>query len=379
MLSLNIQPFVDLRRQLHQIPEPGFAEVKTQRLILDYLDSLPKDRLQIQTWKTGILVKIPGERPKRCIGYRADMDGLPIPEQTAYSFRSKHEGFMHACGHDMHMAIALGILTYFVHHPIEDDLLFVFQPAEEGPGGALPMLKSEAFNAWRPDLIFALHIAPEYPVGTIATKPGILFANTSELFIDLYGKSGHAARPHLANDMVIAAAELTLQLQTIVSRNIDPLDAAVITIGKLEAGTKQNVIAEHARLEGTIRTLSIDSMEKIKSRITSLVRGIETSFACEAKIDWGANYCQVYNHPDLTREFMEWARKHTCFSIMECRETMAGEDFGYFLQEIPGLMFWLGVDSPYGLHHPQIEPNEKAMEVAIETMTYYLTHLSGQA
>jgi len=205
--ALSTDSFIQIRRQLHQIPEPGFAEWKTQQFILQYLSTLPAERLSIQTWKTGILVRVHGTSPQRCIAYRTDMDGLPIPEETSYPFRSAHEGYMHACGHDMHMAIALGILTHFVHHPIADDLLFLFQPAEEGPGGALPMLQSEEFQRWKPDLIFALHIAPEYPVGTIATKPGILFANTSELFIDLTGTSGHAARPHLANDIVIAASD----------------------------------------------------------------------------------------------------------------------------------------------------------------------------
>ncbi|SFI89844.1 N-acetyldiaminopimelate deacetylase [Thermoflavimicrobium dichotomicum] len=377
MSSLAIEPFIQLRRELHQIPEPGFAEYKTQQTILSYLATLPSKRLQIQTWKTGILVKILGSRPSKCIGYRTDMDGLPIQEETTYSFRSKHEGYMHACGHDMHMAIALGILTYFVHHPIADDLLFVFEPAEEGPGGALPMLKSKEFQAWKPDMICALHIAPEYPVGTIATRPGILFANTSELFIDLAGISGHAARPHLANDMAIAASELVLQLQSIISRNIDPLDSAIITIGKMDVGTKQNIIAGHARLEGTIRTLSLDSMDRIKSRIKAIVHGIEQGFDCQATIDWGANYCQVDNDEKLTLDFMNWVRSQTEYQLVECREAMTGEDFGYFLQEIPGWMFWLGVETPYGLHHPKIEPNEGAIQVGIDTMVRYMEYLTG--
>jgi N-acetyldiaminopimelate deacetylase len=376
MTTPSSDAFIQLRRQLHQIPEPGFAETKTQQLILSYLSTLPTHRLQIQTWRTGILVKLPGLHPQRCIGYRADMDGLPLIEQTAYPFRSQHEGYMHACGHDLHMAIALGILTHFVHHPLPDDLLFIFQPAEEGPGGALPLLASAPFQAWKPDCLFALHIAPEYPVGTIATKPGILFANASELFIDLKGRSGHAARPHLANDMVIASSQLTLQLQTIVSRNIDPLEAVVLTIGKLTAGIRQNIIADTARLEGTIRTLSTTTMDKVKSRIETIVQGIGLSFHCQTQIDWGAYYCQVENEIEHTNSFMKWIDEQTNYRLVECSETMAGEDFGYFLQEIPGVMFWLGVNTPYGLHHPQIEPDEGAIPVAIDLMTRYIAHLS---
>src|SRR5690606_11255748 len=256
-----------LRRDLHRIPELGFAEFKTQKYLLDYLSRLPQDRLEIKTWRTGVLVKVKGTQPTRILGYRTDIDGLPIHEETGYEFRSEHPGQMHACGHDFHMAIALGILTHFVNHPVRDDLLFIFQPAEEGPGGALPMLKSEEFQQWRPEVLFGLHIGPDYPVGTIATRPGILFANTSELYIDLVGTDGHASLPHRANDMVIAASQLAMQLQTIISRNIDPLDSAILTLGKVTIGTKQNIIPGNARLEGTIRTLSMESMERIKKRI----------------------------------------------------------------------------------------------------------------
>ncbi|MFY0546145.1 N-acetyldiaminopimelate deacetylase [Brevibacillus sp. H7] len=371
--------FVQIRRDLHRIPEPGFQEFKTQEYLLNYLAGLPQERLQIRTWRTGILVKLAGMNPSKMLAWRTDMDGLPIPEETSYPFRSKHEGYMHACGHDMHMAIALGILTHFVHHPIDDDLLFIFQPAEEGPGGAKPMLSSREFCEWRPDEIFALHIAPEYPVGQVATKPGILFANTSELFIDLIGKGGHAAYPHKANDMVVAASHLVTQLQSIVARNIDPLDSAVVTIGKIEGGTKQNIIAEKARMEGTIRTLSMESMAKVKGRIEALVKGIEAGFECRAAIDYGSNYCQVYNHHELTGEFMDWlTAERPDVTLIQCSEAMTGEDFGYFLAEIPGFMFWLGVDTPYGLHHAKIEPDERAIELAIRLVTGYFTWKSSK-
>ncbi|UED77026.1 N-acetyldiaminopimelate deacetylase [Brevibacillus sp. DP1.3A] len=371
--------FTQIRRDLHQIPEPGFAEVKTQQYLLDYLKKLPQERIEIKTWRTGILVKLAGTKPKRLIAWRTDMDGLPIVEETSYPFRSIHEGYMHACGHDMHMAIALGLLTHFTEHPIADDLLFLFQPAEEGPGGAEPMMESEEFAGWRPDYIFALHIAPEYPVGHIATKPGILFANTSELYIDLVGKGGHAAFPHQANDMVVAGSHLVTQLQSIISRNMDPLDSAVVTIGKLESGTKQNIIAEKSRLEGTIRTFSMESMALVKSRIESLVKGVEIGFDCRAAIDYGVGYCQVYNEEQLTTDFMQWVQEQ-CedVTLITCKEAMTGEDFGYFLKEIPGFLFWLGVQTPYGLHHSKIEPNDDAIEVAIRLVSRYFTWLSQQ-
>jgi N-acetyldiaminopimelate deacetylase len=373
-----MNPLINIRRDLHQIPELGFQEFKTQAYLLSYLECLPQDRISIKKWKTGLFVKVHGSNPQKTIGYRTDIDGLPISEDTGFPFSSTHEDKMHACGHDFHMTIALGVLTHFVQSPVADDLLFVFQPAEEGPGGAEPMLKSKEMKEWKPDLIFALHIAPEYPVGTIAVKEGLLFANTSELFIDLKGKGGHAARPHQTNDMVIAACTLVTQLQTIVSRNVDPLDSAVITIGKITGGTVQNIIAENARLEGTIRTLSAESMDKVKHRIGSLVKGIEAGFECEAVIDYGSMYYQVYNTESITRDFMEYVKNATDVEVIECKEAMTGEDFGYMLKEIPGLMFWLGVNSPYGLHHAKLNPHEDAIAVAVKVMTSYITSLGNK-
>ncbi|SEF52254.1 N-acetyldiaminopimelate deacetylase [Paenibacillus sp. UNC499MF] len=414
-------PFIELRRELHRIPEPGFQEFKTQRKLLDYLETLPQERMEIRTWRTGILVYLKGTNPTKRFGYRADMDGLPIPEETSYAFQSEHPGYMHACGHDVHMSIGAGLVTQFAQRPMKDDLVVVFQPAEEGPGGALPMLASAELKDWMPEQMVGLHIAPEYPVGTIAVKPGILFANTSELFIDLKGKGGHAAYPHLSNDMVVAASQLVGQLHSIVSRNINPLDSAVVTVGKMSAGTKQNIIAENARLEGTIRTLSAGSMQLIKSRIEGIVRGIESSFDCTASIDWGSNYLQVYNNEELTLEFMDWLQKSDTAAgaggspadesvtgtagvqaaaatvleptldssswsepqipvrLYECTEAMTGEDFGYFLEKIPGFMFWLGAETPYGLHHARIEPDERAIGIAIRTVDSYLRWKSAQS
>ncbi|MFZ3589447.1 N-acetyldiaminopimelate deacetylase [Bacillus sp. DJP31] len=366
------QPFIEIRRDLHKIPEVGYKEFKTQAYLLNYIHTLPSNRMEIRTWKTGIFVKVNGTNPSKMIGYRADIDALPINEETELSFQSEHDGFMHACGHDFHMSIALGILTNVVNEPINDDMLFMFQPAEEGPGGAEPMINSDIFKEWKPSLIIGLHIAPEHPVGTIATKEGLLFANTSELFIDLHGKGGHAAFPHQTNDMIVAACTLVTQLQSIVSRNVDPLDSAVITIGKITSGTVQNIIAKRARLEGTIRTLSVASMTKVKERIQAMVRGIEVGYGCNVDIDYGAMYHQVYNHHEMTREFMLYIKEHPDAQLIECTEAMTGEDFGYMIKDIPGFMFWLGVDTEYGLHHSKLSPKEEAIGVAIEIVTDYL-------
>ena len=363
---------VKIRRDLHQIPELGFKEFKTHAYLLEYIQSLPQERLQWEVWKTGIFVRVNGLKGERTIGYRADIDGLPIKEETGLPHSSLHEGMMHACGHDFHMTIALGVLTNLINNPIDNHMLFMFQPAEEGPGGAEEMIKMETFEKWKPDMIFGLHIAPEYPVGTVATKPGLLFANTSELFIDFIGKGGHAAYPHLTNDMVVASCQFVNQLQTIVSRNINPMDAAVVTIGKITGGTVQNIIAENARIEGTIRTLSEESMDLIRDRIRQMAKGAEITFNCQVRIDFGASYHQVYNTEQVTKDFMAFVERHSEATLFECKEAMTGEDFGYMIKDIPGFMFWLGVDSPFGLHHSKINPDEKAIEFAVNLISDYL-------
>ncbi len=327
---------------------------------------MPQEHIEIKTWRTGILVFVKGENPSKTIGYRADIDGLPITEETGYEYQSRHEGNMHACGHDFHMTIALGSLRRLAENPAADNALFIFQPAEEGPGGAKPLLNSEAFQAWRPDVIFALHIAPDLPVGTVSSREGLLFANTSELFIDLKGKGGHAAYPHQTHDMVVAASYFVTQLQQIVARRVDPLDSAVVTIGKITGGTVQNVIAENARLEGTIRTMSPEAMKKVKANIERLAEGLEIGHECTASIDYGANYYQVHNNGKHVDAFRQISEKVDGVTFQEAPPAMTGEDFGYMLKEIPGFMFWLGVESEYGLHHAKLTPDERALAVGVD-------------
>lgn len=364
-----------IRRELHQIPELGFQETKTQQYLLDKLTAWQTERVQVKKWKTGLLVRIAGTNPKKTIGFRSDIDALPITEDTGLAFSSTHAGRMHACGHDFHMTIALGSIHYFVENPPVDNLLFVFQPAEEGPGGALPMLQSDVFQAWFPDIIFALHIAPELPVGTVSSKEGLLFANTSELFIDFKGKGGHAAYPHLAKDMTVAASQFVVQLQQVISRGIDPLESALITIGKMESGYVQNAIAETARLEGTIRTLSPQTMPIIKDKLQKLIDGFSLAYECEIDVDYGANYYQVYNDASYVHLFSK-VMKENDIKFDTAPAAMTGEDFGYMLKEIPGFMFWLGVSSPYGLHHAQLNPNEDALSVGVKAVVQTIAELT---
>ncbi len=375
-----MKSLIEIRRDLHRIPELGFQEVNTQAYLLDQIYALPQERLTIIHWKTGIVVKIKGTEGKKTIGWRTDIDGLPIAEATGLPFQSEHAGKMHACGHDVHMTVALGLLRKLVDKPINDHIVIIFQPAEEGPGGALPMrewLKKE-HPELVPDQIYAFHIAPEYPVGTVATRPGMLFANTSELFIDLVGKEGHAAFPHQAKDMSIAAATLLLQLQTIVSRSVNPMDPAVLTIGKMSSGTVQNIISGQARLEGTIRTMDAATMTSIKQKIESFCQATEIAFDCDIRIDYGSSYYQVKNDDILANEFITFSKQYPSTTTIVCDAAMTGEDFGYFLQETPGVLFWAGVDSPFGLHHAKLNPSEAVLDYLVPFVDAYFRQIANK-
>lgn len=359
-----MKSFMEVRRDLHRIPEIGFQEFKTQQYLLDTITSFIKPYMRIIKWRTGFILVIEGINPRLQLGWRTDLDGLPVQEQTNLSYASEHEGFMHACGHDFHMTIALGLAKRFADVQPEHTILLYFQPAEEGPGGAEPMLEwvKAEHPELLPDYMFACHIAPEYPVGTVATRPGMLFANTSELFIDLKGLGGHAAFPHHTKDMTVAAASLIMQLQTIVSRNINPLEGSVITVGKMTSGTVQNVISDAARLEGTIRTVTAESMAQIKKRIQTLCEATALAFECDVTIDYGSMYYQVYNDSHCATSLLQYADSVEGMTAYECPPAMTGEDFGFFLKEIPGAMFWAGANTPYGLHHAKISPDENLIE-----------------
>lgn len=369
-----MKSLIEVRRDLHRIPEIGFQEFKTQRYLLDTIQSLMTPFMTIVPWETGLIVRIEGKSPLFKIGWRTDIDGLPVTEKTELSFKSEHEGFMHACGHDLHMTIALGLVERFSKTQPDQTMLIFFQPAEEGPGGAEPMIKWVKENQvdLLPDYMFACHIAPEYPVGTVATRAGMLFANTSELFIDLKGVGGHAAFPHKTKDMTVAAANLIMQLQTVISRNLDPLEGSVITVGKLTSGTVQNVISDHARLEGTIRTVSSEAMIQVKERIDTLCKATALGFECEVEIDYGGMYHQVFNQEACANALLDYAKKQDGMISYECPPAMTGEDFGFFLKEIPGAMFWAGANSEYGLHHAKINPDEQLIAKNVDFIEGFL-------
>ena len=378
---LTSEQLVKIRRDLHQIPELALHEHQTQKYLLQIIGNFTQKYIEVRTCPelpTAILVRVQGSKPQKTIGYRADIDGLPIEEKTALPFTSQTQGQMHACGHDIHMTVALGILDYFCEHQPQDNLLFFFQPAEESESGGKKAYEAGIFTGkWRPDEFFALHVTPDLPTGTIGCRLGTLFAGTTEINIDLYGKDGHAAYPQQANDMVVAAAALIEQIQTIVSRSIDPIASGVITIGKVRAGTVRNAIAGHAHLEGTIRGLTQKMIARIDQRLRDVTQGIAQSF--NAKVDLQLNqggYWPVENDPQITAEFINYMKKNPQINYQEMQPAMTGEDFGYLLAQIPGTMFWLGVNDNSQLHSATFNPHEEAIVIGIKAMVgFLLSHM----
>ena len=370
---------ITIRRHLHQIPEVALEEVETHAFLMQVIGMMDQKFLKILEPKelpTAILVRVQGSDPSRTIGYSTDIDGLPVDEKTGLPYASQHPGKMHACGHDMHMTVALGVLDYFASHQPKDNLVFFFQPAEESEAGGKRAYELGLFEGeWRPDEFYGLHVNPKMQTGVIGCRMGTLFAGTTEVNIDVIGKGGHAAFPQDAKDAVVAASALVMQVQTIISRSINPIESGVITLGKFEAGTIRNVIADHARLEGTIRGLTQVMIEKIKERVQEICEGIERSFEVEVRLGLNqGGYFPVENDPVLTKRFIRFMQENPDVVYEEVPPAMTGEDFGYLLHQFPGTMFWLGVDGGAQLHESSMSPKEGAIQKGITAITEFLEY-----
>ena len=363
------------RRALHQIPELGMEEFKTHAFLMETIEGLLQDCSfsQVRTWETGILVYLTGSAPQKTIGWRTDIDGLPIVEETGLDFKSLQPDRMHACGHDFHMTIALGLLEKMAEQQPKHNLLFLFQPAEENLAGGMLMYEAGAFGDWLPDEFYGLHVRPDLKVGQMATNRATLFAGTCEVKIRFTGKGGHAAFPHTANDALVAASYFVTQVQSVVSRNVDPIEGAVVTFGSMHAGTTNNVITETAFLHGTIRALTQSMSLLVQKRVREIAEGIALSFGVDLEIELNpSGYLPVENNPQLADELMTYFQQVDGVEMIDCPPAMTGEDFGYLLNKVPGVMFWLGVDTPYPLHNPRLSPKEEVLPFAVDKLSDFL-------
>ncbi|MFZ2915047.1 MAG: N-acetyldiaminopimelate deacetylase [Streptococcus suis] len=363
------------RRALQQIPEVGMEEFKTHAFLMETIANLLQDCsfAQVRTWETGILVYLTGSAPQKTIGWRTDIDGLPIVEETGLDFKSLQPDRMHACGHDFHMTIALGLLEKMAEQQPKNNLLFLFQPAEENLAGGMLMYEAGAFGDWLPDEFYGLHVRPDLKVGQMATNRATLFAGTCEVKIRFTGKGGHAAFPHTANDALVAASYFVTQVQSVVSRNVDPIEGAVVTFGSMHAGTTNNVITETAFLHGTIRALTQSMSLLVQKRVREIAEGIALSFGVDLEIELNpSGYLPVENNPQLADELMTYFEQVDGVEMIDCPPAMTGEDFGYLLNKVPGVMFWLGVDTPYPLHNPRLSPKEEVLPFAVDKLSDFL-------
>lgn len=379
MKDITETTLLKIRQDLHQIPELALNEFQTIKYIRQFVAQLPQEYLitkDIPNLPTGWLVKVIGKNPTQTLGYRTDLDGLAVTEKTNLAFKSKNIGIMHACGHDMHMTVALGILDHFAKHQPNDNLIFIFQPAEENFAGGMQLYDSNVLvGDWKIDAIYGLHINPSLPAGTIGCRQGTLFAGTTEIHLKLVGKSGHAAFPQDANDMVVALSQWVNLLQTIVARNVDPIIGGVVTIGAIEAGSANNVIAGEASAHGTIRALKQSTILAIQDRVKTITDGIAQAFDCQAQLILQQDgYLPVENNDKLTTEFIKYMKGQAKIDFVETNPAMTGEDFGYLLSKIPGVMFWLGVDSPYSLHSEYLAPSSNALNTGVNAITKFLEY-----
>ncbi|MCT3398769.1 N-acetyldiaminopimelate deacetylase [Lentilactobacillus hilgardii] len=384
MAQLTTENLIDIRRHLHAHPELAMHEFETHQYLLAVIKGFNQQYLEIREvpdLPTALLVYIHGSDPKRTIGYRTDIDALPVTEKTGLPFASKTPGVMHACGHDIHMTVALGVLSWFSEHQPKDNMVFFFQPAEESQNGGKVAYEQGVFaGKWRPDEFYGLHDNPNLPAGAIGCRMGTLFAGTTEVNVDLIGKSGHAAYPQDANDMVVAAAQFINQVQTIVSRSVNPIEGGVITFGKLDAGTIRNVIAGQARIEGTIRGLTQKMIEHIVDRLKQVANGVATSYGATVNIAFNqGGYLPVENNDELTKRFINFAKQDPQTQFIETQPAMTGEDFGYLLSKIPGTMFWLGVEDDSALHAATLNPKESSIPKGVNSIVRFLEFRQGES
>jgi amidohydrolase len=336
-------------------PELGFEEVETSKLVSGWLRQFG---LEVKTGiaKTGVVGLLRGKEPGKTVAIRADMDALPIEELNQVSYASKIKGKMHACGHDAHVAILLGVPKFFSshRHRIKGNIKWIFQPAEEGGGGGRIMVEEGILENPKVEAAFAAHVYPQLPVGRIGVYEREGLAAADRFMIKMIGKGGHAASPHLTKDPILATGHLITQLHSIVSRNINPLESGVITIGKVSGGTANNIIPDEVELWGTVRSLSAQVREALKSRIEQVTRGIAQSFGVDYRFNFEYGYPVLLNDPEMSKLVASACSMGIGRENVEVvKPSMGGEDFAYYLEKVPGSFFRLGSRSEEkGIIHP---------------------------
>lgn len=381
-LSTYYEGIVANRRFLHKHPELSFQETNTARFIAEQLRSYGIN-VQTNVGGNGVIALIEGQNPGITIGFRADFDALPIPDEKEVSYKSQNEGVSHACGHDGHTAALLGFAKFIQQnkHLLHGNVKLIFQHAEEKPpGGAKSIIEAGAIDDIA--VIFGAHLASDLPVGKYATRVGPSMGSVDAFTIRLFGRGGHGAKPHETKDSIVIGAQLITQLQQIVSRRVDPTESAVVTIGRFEAGNAFNVIADSAILEGTVRTLNENVRNQIENEIRTILEGLKVSSYIDYEIDYLRGYPPLENHEKETLLVKSIIKKAFGEDAHVLRPvTLGAEDFAYYLQHKPGTFFYVGSHNDdeatrYPHHHPKFDIDERALlnigEAFIQITKHYL-------
>jgi amidohydrolase len=373
------------RRQFHEHPELGFQEFETAKTVAERLRALGVEDIRTGIAVTGVTGLIHGGRgPGRVVLLRADMDALPIHEENEVPYRSQVDGKMHACGHDAHTAMLLGIARVLIDRRDEfaGTIKLLFQPAEEGGGGARVMIDEGVLTNPDVDAVFGMHMDQGSPVGTISMRSGPALAAADRFYVTIKGKGGHGAHPEQTHDPIVIGAHIVTALQTIVAREIDPVKPAVCTVGALTAGEAPNVIPDTATLRGTLRSFDPDVREHLAEAVERLVRGIATAMRAEVDFQYSTGYPPTVNDPEMTEMVRGIAREVVGEErVEEAPLIMGAEDFSYFLEQKPGCFYFVGsANEEKGLnwkhHHPKFDIDEESMaygmEVMVRTVMRYL-------
>jgi amidohydrolase len=370
--SRHFAKLVKLRREFHQYPELGYNEFKTAERVAKELKKLG---LQVKTGiaKTGVVGVLSGNKKGKTVALRADMDALPITEQTNLPYKSKNKGLMHACGHDAHMACVIGAATILseLKDQLPGNVKFIFQPSEESPpGGAKPMINQGALENPKVSGIFGLHCDSAIPVGKIGIMEGPSMAQADSFDVTIKGVSGHGARPHDGIDAIVVAAQVIQALQTIASRKIDPVQPVVVSVGKIDGGTKRNIICDRVTLEGTSRSLNKEVAKRIPSLLKEIISGVTKSAGASFEFKYSPGYPVLINHPQATElARCTIGRMFGRQAIFEIKKPLMGaEDFAFYLEKVPGSFLRLGIKNPkkkaiYPWHHPQFNIDEDAIKI----------------
>ncbi|MBR2655932.1 MAG: amidohydrolase [Loktanella sp.] len=352
------------RRDLHENPEILFETHRTSALVADKLREFGCDEVVTGIGRTGVVGVIKGKSDTsgKVIGLRADMDALPIHEQTGLDYASKTPGAMHACGHDGHTAMLLGAAKYLAEtRNFDGSVVVVFQPAEEGGGGGREMCEDGMMDRWNIQEVYGMHNWPGRPVGSFAIRPGAFFAATDQFDITIEGKGGHAAKPHETVDSTLVAAHVVTALQSIASRNADPVDQIVVSVTSIESSSKAfNVIAQRVQLKGTVRTMSKEMRDLAETRLKAICEGTAGAFGARADVTYHRGYPCMVNHDDQTAFAADVARS-VAGNCEDAPLVMGGEDFAFMLEERPGAYILVGNGDGASVHHPEYNFNDDAI------------------